>query len=146
VPHKLSARSTPCVILGYPANHRGYRCLDLQTRQVITSRHVIFDRHGSRFSLKLSRQQLNQQQYLMKPSFSSNAFCSRSSPLHLSLLLIIHLHQDPFVVPIHLLRCILQPLHRLNPNQLTHHHQCLLFIRCRLALALELSNRILGTP
>lgn len=41
--NKLSARSTPCALLGYPQDHRGYRCLDLQTRRVITSRHVVFD-------------------------------------------------------------------------------------------------------
>lgn len=32
-----------CVLLGYPADHRSYRCLDLATRHVITSRHVVFD-------------------------------------------------------------------------------------------------------
>lgn len=42
-PHKLHPRSTPCVFLGYPNDHRGYRCLDIQTRRVITSRHVVFD-------------------------------------------------------------------------------------------------------
>lgn len=41
--HKLAPRSTPCALLGYPADHRGYRCLDLSTRRVITSRHVVFD-------------------------------------------------------------------------------------------------------
>lgn len=41
--HKLAARSTPCLFLGYPANHKGYRCLDLQTRKIIISRHVVFD-------------------------------------------------------------------------------------------------------
>jgi hypothetical protein len=41
--HKLSPRSIVCVFLGYPASHRGYRCLDLSTRCIITSRHVIFD-------------------------------------------------------------------------------------------------------
>jgi histone deacetylase 1/2 len=41
--HKLAPRSTACVLLGYPSNHKGYRCLDIQTRRVILSRHVTFD-------------------------------------------------------------------------------------------------------
>ena len=41
--HKLAARSSPCLFLGYPANHKGYRCLDLKTRKIIISRHVVFD-------------------------------------------------------------------------------------------------------
>ncbi|KAL4587848.1 hypothetical protein LXL04_000722 [Taraxacum kok-saghyz] len=42
-PHKLSPRSTPCVFLGYPSNHIGYRCLNLDTQDIIISRHVVFD-------------------------------------------------------------------------------------------------------
>jgi hypothetical protein len=41
--HKLSPRSVPCVFLGYPTSHKGYRCLNLVTQQLIISRHVIFD-------------------------------------------------------------------------------------------------------
>ncbi|GJX41317.1 ribonuclease H-like domain-containing protein [Tanacetum coccineum] len=41
--HKLEPRSTPCIFLGYPANHRGYRCLDLASSKIIISRHVRFD-------------------------------------------------------------------------------------------------------
>ena len=41
--HKLASRSTACVFLGYPSSHKGYRCLDLSTRRIIISRHVIFD-------------------------------------------------------------------------------------------------------
>jgi hypothetical protein len=37
-----------CVFLGYPPEHKGYRCLDLSTNRVIISRHVIFN--GSTFS------------------------------------------------------------------------------------------------
>ena len=43
--NKLSPRSTPCLFLGYPLNHRGYRCLDLKTNRIIISRHVVFDEH-----------------------------------------------------------------------------------------------------
>lgn len=42
-PNKLSPRSTPCVFLGYPVEHRGYRCLDLRTYKIIISRHVVFE-------------------------------------------------------------------------------------------------------
>jgi hypothetical protein len=41
--HKLSPRSVPCVFLGYPSSHKGYRCLNLVTQKLIISRHVIFD-------------------------------------------------------------------------------------------------------
>nr|GEV62097.1 ribonuclease H-like domain-containing protein [Tanacetum cinerariifolium] len=40
---KLEPRFTPCIFLGYPANHRGYRCLDLASNKIIISRHVRFD-------------------------------------------------------------------------------------------------------
>ncbi|GKA09271.1 ribonuclease H-like domain-containing protein [Tanacetum coccineum] len=42
-PHKLALRATPCIFLGYPAYHRGYRCLDLSTNKIILYRHVMFD-------------------------------------------------------------------------------------------------------
>nr|KYP70709.1 Retrovirus-related Pol polyprotein from transposon TNT 1-94 [Cajanus cajan] len=32
-----------CVFLGYPPNHRGYKCFDLSSKKIIISRHVIFD-------------------------------------------------------------------------------------------------------
>jgi transposase InsO family protein len=41
--HKLSPRSVPCVFLGYSTSHKGYRCLNLVTQQLIISRHIIFD-------------------------------------------------------------------------------------------------------
>jgi histone deacetylase 1/2 len=41
--HKLDARSTISVFIGYPADHRGYRCYNLTTGRVITSGHVVFD-------------------------------------------------------------------------------------------------------
>ena len=41
--NKLSPRSTRCVFLGYPSHHRGYRCLDLDSRRIILSQKVIFN-------------------------------------------------------------------------------------------------------
>lgn len=52
--HKLSPRSTPCVFLGYPSNHRGYKCFDLQNNRVIISRHVMFNETRFPFSEPLS--------------------------------------------------------------------------------------------
>jgi histone deacetylase 1/2 len=50
MPHKLAPRSAECVLLGYPDNHKGYRCLDLSTNRVIISRHVTFDEHQFPFT------------------------------------------------------------------------------------------------
>lgn len=41
--HKLSSHSKPCLFLGYPSQHRRYICMDLQTKKIIISCHVIFD-------------------------------------------------------------------------------------------------------
>jgi hypothetical protein len=36
-PHNLAPRSTRCVFLGYPADHKGYHCLNLSTNRLIVS-------------------------------------------------------------------------------------------------------------
>jgi hypothetical protein len=41
--HKLPPRSVPCVFLSYLSSHKGYRCINLVTQQLIISRHVTFD-------------------------------------------------------------------------------------------------------
>jgi hypothetical protein len=43
VPYKLSSCSTHCVFLGYSADQKGYRFLDLSINCLIVSRHVVFD-------------------------------------------------------------------------------------------------------
>ncbi|KAL8153165.1 hypothetical protein V2J09_010925 [Rumex salicifolius] len=50
--HKLEPRPRPCVFLGYAPLHKCYRCLDLVSKKVIVSRHVIFSEHI--FPLKLT--------------------------------------------------------------------------------------------
>uniref|UniRef100_A0A8R7RGG2 Reverse transcriptase Ty1/copia-type domain-containing protein n=1 Tax=Triticum urartu TaxID=4572 RepID=A0A8R7RGG2_TRIUA len=49
-PHKLAPRSTPCVFLGYPDEHRGYCCLDLSSGRIIISCHVTFDEQSFPFA------------------------------------------------------------------------------------------------
>jgi hypothetical protein len=41
--HKLEKRSTPCVFLGFPSDHRGFKCYDLHSNKIIICRHVTFD-------------------------------------------------------------------------------------------------------
>ncbi|KAK9070010.1 hypothetical protein SSX86_010408 [Deinandra increscens subsp. villosa] len=48
--NKLNPRSTPCAFLGYPTDHRGYKCFDIATRNLIISRHVLFDEANFPFS------------------------------------------------------------------------------------------------
>jgi hypothetical protein len=35
--HKIANRSTPCSFLGYPSNHRGYKCYNLTSKKLIIS-------------------------------------------------------------------------------------------------------------
>lgn len=41
-PHKLAPKSSQCVFLGYSKLHKGYICLDIQSRRKFISRHVLF--------------------------------------------------------------------------------------------------------
>ena len=49
-PAALTYASSNCVLLGYPSSYKGYRCLDLTTRRIIISRHVVFDETQFPFS------------------------------------------------------------------------------------------------
>jgi len=44
--HKLDARSTPYVFLDYPSHHRGFLCLDISSRKIITAHHVTYNECG----------------------------------------------------------------------------------------------------
>jgi len=52
--NKLQPRSTMCVFLGYPINHRGYKSFDLSHKKIIISRHLIFDETQFPFAHKPS--------------------------------------------------------------------------------------------
>jgi hypothetical protein len=49
-PNKLAPRSVPCVFIGYPTEHKGYRCYHIPTKRVYISRHVTFDEQVFPFS------------------------------------------------------------------------------------------------
>jgi hypothetical protein len=40
--HKLEPQSTRCVFLRYSTDHKGYRCLDPTTNNIVVSRHFVF--------------------------------------------------------------------------------------------------------
>ncbi|KAM2607610.1 hypothetical protein TB2_036145 [Malus domestica] len=42
---KLAPTSQSCVFLGYSLQHKGYKCLDVATKKLYISRHVIFHEH-----------------------------------------------------------------------------------------------------
>ena len=66
--HKLAPRSTACMFLGYPSSHKGYRCLDLSTRRIIISRHVVFDETCFPFSLYSPRSSPSDLDFLLAGS------------------------------------------------------------------------------
>ncbi|CAF2200969.1 unnamed protein product, partial [Brassica napus] len=49
--HKLDARSSPCVFLGYSTTQSAYYCLDRKTSRIYTSRHVVFHEYVFPFEL-----------------------------------------------------------------------------------------------
>ncbi|KAJ9559993.1 LOW QUALITY PROTEIN: hypothetical protein OSB04_005153 [Centaurea solstitialis] len=87
-PHKLAPRSTPCVFLGYPSQHRGFRCLDLSTRRIIISRHVVFDESIFPFGSVTPTN---------PPSYSFLDDCSDTSPIMRDILHSHHLPPTPTV-------------------------------------------------
>lgn len=72
--NKLAPRSTPCLFIGYPSQHRGYRCLDLKTKKIIISRHVYFDEE--KLPAANSKQQISKYQFLDHNEESSPLFQS----------------------------------------------------------------------
>ena len=78
--HKLEPRSKECLFLGYSTLSKGYLCLDLVTKHLYTSRHVVFNESKFPFSTT-------------SPSLSaspSSIPSSVSNPLWLSNLLYLH--------------------------------------------------------
>jgi hypothetical protein len=92
--HKLSTDSLPCIFLGYPADTKGYRCYDPESRRVLTSRHVHFDE--SYFPFRL----------LNSPRSASNAV--PAVPTN-TILVCRHMPTD------NQLRPIVRPFHRRHP-------------------------------
>ena len=75
-PHKLAPRSVACIFLGYPTNHRGYRCLVISTRKIIISRHVNFVEDVFPFSTIPFQPQLPFHSDEVPTSYTSSHYCS----------------------------------------------------------------------
>lgn len=78
---QVSPRSTPCVLLGYPSNHRGYKFIYLSSMKFILSRHVTFDEQTFPFR---NLGQLKDSDYFFLDSQEPNPFfliCDCNKPL-----------------------------------------------------------------
>jgi hypothetical protein len=62
--HKLAPRSTRCIFLGYSTDHKGYRCLDLTTNNIVVSRHIVF--YEADFSFSASPRLTNDLDFLLQ--------------------------------------------------------------------------------
>ncbi|KAJ0027681.1 hypothetical protein Pint_36319 [Pistacia integerrima] len=52
--HKLQPKASPCIFLGYSQTQSAYRCMDLQTKKIYLSRHVLFHEKQKPFSSSLA--------------------------------------------------------------------------------------------
>ena len=66
--HKLAPRSTACVFLGYPSSHKGYRCLNMSTKRIVISCHVVFDETCFPFGLYSPRMPSSDLDFLLAGS------------------------------------------------------------------------------
>ena len=48
--HKLEPRTVECIFLGYPTSFKGYLCLDIKSKRLYISRHVVFNESKFHFS------------------------------------------------------------------------------------------------
>jgi hypothetical protein len=80
--HKLAPRSLPCIFLGYPADTKGYRCYDPESRRVLTSRHVSFDESCFPFRLLTSPRPAGDVRAVAQPDPVLMPVPERSRPRH----------------------------------------------------------------
>ena len=71
--HKLAPGSTACVLLGYPSSQKGYWCLDMSTKRIVISCHVVFDETCFPFGLYSPRTPSSDLDFLL------SAFSGRST-------------------------------------------------------------------
>ena len=73
---KLMFRSKQCVFLGYSAQHKGVKCLDVSTGRVYISRDVVFDETQFPFAkLHPNADALLRKEILLLPPHLSGAPC-----------------------------------------------------------------------
>lgn len=78
---KLQLRSTPCVFLGYSNQHKGYKCLDISSKRMYVSRHVLFYEFNFPFasSTKLSDVDLSKSSTVTLPLINNSLPISNSA-------------------------------------------------------------------
>ena len=69
---KLSLKSTICVFLGYGEGQKGHHCFNLVTKKLHVSRHIVFLKYMSFFSIPNSHHELTKSDIIQIDPFSKD--------------------------------------------------------------------------
>lgn len=117
--HKLAPHTTPCLFLGHPSQHRGYRCLDLKMKKIIISRNVYFDEET--FPAAVTHQNRDTTYHLLEEPGPSSVFQNilQSSIQNQPLNPPIPTEHEPKTIPIQPTAPPQQPRHQIRTRSQT---------------------------
>ena len=122
--NKLQPRSIHCVFIGYATQYKGYRCLDLKTKNVFTSQHVQF--HDQIFPYRFLKHAASvdavahDKLVSERMSLTSTSNCFASSGSGVIIPAITHSHDCRAMLPSPSLPLGLQLIHFPRPACMSH--------------------------
>ncbi|KAL8107853.1 hypothetical protein AgCh_024310 [Apium graveolens] len=74
----FDSRANQCTFIGYPAGHKGYKVLDMQTKQIVISRDVVF--HKQHFPFHLKKNNVSLSPFFLPTFTPENSFLNIDLP------------------------------------------------------------------